>query len=424
VRPVKRMKFNVEHIGRLGERAGHLEIRSKVFPTPFPLLTSRRGSIPNLTRETLEYLNLPETVVLHPYQYHAKQTDVLQQFKKGLGGFVGLGSSLTVLGINDPAEVSKSGYNGNKNVSVWNFTNREIVDARRYVEFVRAAAPDVWVALCDGDTPSDASKKRISKAVKKTLDFLDTCLELKSELKNTSLIAAVEGGRDLSARKYSAMESAKRPVQGFLLDGFHEGGEKAENLPWAGIAELFKETVAVLPKEKPRFYFGPARPDLVLDLVGAGVDVFDASYAHLVTDRHRALVFNNVFRKDIIVDKCISSKDYRFDIELADTSLRLDMSPLVEGCTCYTCRNFTRAYLHHLVVVKEMLSGVLLTLHNLHHYLTFFNNLREAVVCDQVENFRRTLLQSCVIISQPTESQTTPTETQTKTKRIPKETNE
>ena len=95
----------------------------------------------------------------------------------------------------------------------------------------------------------------IFQAVKKTLDFLDTCLELKSELKNTSLIAAVEGGRDLSARKYSAMESAKRPVQGFLLDGFHEGGEKAENLPWAGIAELFKETVAVLPKAVVYSYY-------------------------------------------------------------------------------------------------------------------------------------------------------------------------
>jgi len=399
------MKFNVEHIGRLGERAGHLEIRSKVFPTPFPLLTARRGSIPNLTRETLDYLNLPETIVLHPYQYHAKQTDILLQFKKGLGGFVGLGSSLTVLGINDPAEVFKSGYNGNKNVSVWNFTNREIVDGRRYVEFVRAAAPDVCVALCDGDTPPDASKKRISKAVKNTLDFLDTCVERKSELKDTSLIAAVEGGRDLAARKFSAKETANRPVQGFLLDGFHGGGEKAEDLPWLEIADIFRETVAVLPKDKPRFYFGPARPDLVFELVGAGVDVFDASYAHLVTDRQRALVFNNVFKKDRVVDKCISSKEYRFDIELADPSLRLDMTPLVEGCTCYTCRKFSRAYLHHLVVVKEMLAGILLTLHNLHHYLTFFASLREAIACDQVENFRRTLLQSCVKINQPTETQ-------------------
>ena len=80
---------------------------------------------------------------------------------------------------------------------------------------------------------------------------MDKCLEVKSSsprLETTSLIAAVEGGRDPVARKFSASEVTKRPVQGFLLDGFHEGGAKAENLSWPEIKELFQDTIEILPK--------------------------------------------------------------------------------------------------------------------------------------------------------------------------------
>ena len=77
------MNFAIEHLGRAGERAGNLELKTKLFSTPFPLLTTKGGSVPHLTRETLAYLNLPETAVLLPYANHATQTDILQQYKKG-----------------------------------------------------------------------------------------------------------------------------------------------------------------------------------------------------------------------------------------------------------------------------------------------------------------------------------------------------
>ena len=77
------MNFAIEHLGRAGERAGNLELKTKLFSTPFPLLTTKGGSVPHLTRETLAYLNLPETAILLPYANHATQTDILQQFKKG-----------------------------------------------------------------------------------------------------------------------------------------------------------------------------------------------------------------------------------------------------------------------------------------------------------------------------------------------------
>lgn len=222
---------------------------------------------------------------------------------------------------------------------------------------------------------------------------MDTCLELKEEceeLTGSVLLGAVEGGLDPDSRKFSATETSKRPVQGFLLDGFHTNGEKAAALRWDDFKETFLATVRLLPTEKPRFYFGPARPDLVFDLLSAGVDVFDSSYPNLVTERENALIFPNKFIKDSPINTGLATiRD--FELSLRNPYLRLDMTPLVPGCCCYTCSNFTRAYIHHLVLVREMLGKVLLTLHNLHHYQTFFKSLREAVHSDQVDNFRSLL---------------------------------
>ncbi len=233
--------------------------------------------------------------------------------------------------------------------------------------------------------------------MKKSLEFLDTCLELKDEypeLKDSFILAAVEGGTDLAARKFSATQTRTRPVHGFLLDGFHNNGEKAEMTSWDAIKEAFVETVDNLPKEKPRFYFGPAPPDLVFNLLASGVDVFDSSYPNLVTEREHALIFPNIFKKDLVPEKGILKPERsRFELGLNGEEMKLDMSPLVADCSCYTCRNFTRAYINHLILVKEMLAKVLLNLHNLHHYQTFFKSLRSAVTADQVENFKLSVLQ-------------------------------
>lgn len=394
------MKFVLEQVARTGERAAHLDLRGKVFATPFPLVTTRGGAVPHLTRETLSYLGLAESAVLLPYQYHATQTDILQKYGRGLGSFVGLSDSLSVLTIQDPGAETRSGYHGNKNVSVWVNCNREVIDSKKYAEFVRVAQVDLVVQLCDGDTPKDATRKRISKATKKSLEFLDALLELRdndSDFKDLAVLAAIEGGLDSSARQFSASQTAKRPVNGFLIDGFHNNGSPAETLCWAEVNTLFNDTVRLLPREKPRFYFGPANPTLIFHLLAAGVDVFDTSYANLVTDRDSALIFRNHFNKSTsslvattpTEDAAITAK---FEVDLRLDRYKLVMEPLVADCDCYTCRNFTAAYVHHLVVTGEMLARVLLTLHNLHHYQTFFQSLREAIVCDRVDTFRQSVL--------------------------------
>jgi len=390
------MRFVIENLAG-SARSGHIEVVTSrgALATPAALLRSRGGAVPHLTQETLQYLETGNNTLLIPFQYHAKQTKILQAYKKGLSSFMGMKDSLSVLTVQDPGEQTKSGYNEKNTISVWCGSNREIISVRCYMEFVEAAKPDIAVALCDGDTQQNSSQKRINKAAKKTLDFLDTFTELKERGCDVSVIAAVQGGFDTQIRKKSAIETSKRNVDGFLLDGFHNNGQSAESLTWDQMKESALETLFHLPKEKPRFYFGPVAPDLLVELVGAGVDVFDTSYPNLVTERDSYLVFNNKFVKNFVPEERETKIMFEKKVDCPENVNA--MKPLVKGCTCYTCRNFTLAYVHHLVNVKEMLGRILLSLHNLHHYEILLQSVRQAIQADQLHLIQKQILSQTIL---------------------------
>jgi len=393
------MRLVIDHVGRGGERAGQLEMRGgRVLATPLLLVSTRGGAVPHLTRETIGFMSDPFPPINLPFQYHVKQTEVLKLFGKGIGNFVGLGESSSWVTVQDPSEKTPSGYHGNINVSVWQACNRTVVDPKSFMQGIKAMNPDVFVSLCDGDTPPDCSNKRVSKSVSKSLEFLDECLEMKAEmveLTDTAIVGAVEGGRDPKARERSAKETASRPVDAFLLDGFHTNGEEGENMLFEEVEPLIKDVMSLLPKDKPKMWQGSCKPHLVLDLVSVGVDIFDTSFPYFVTERESALTFANHLPKPRTdpfesngngVDDKAST-----EILMSDPSLKMDMSPLVADCECYTCRKHTRAYIHHLLAVGEMLGKVLLMIHNLHHYTVFFQSIQEAIKQDRLEDLRKAL---------------------------------
>lgn len=156
------------------------------------------------------------------------------------------------------------------------------------------------------------------------------------------------------------------------------------------IKEALATSIQLLPEDKPKFYFGAAPPHLVFDLVASGIDVFDMTWPNLVTERDAMLVFPTSLASPEGHEADRGRTVY--ELGLSEEAFRLDLGPLVPGCLCHTCTNFSRAYLHHLVTTREMLARVLLSLHNLHHYHTFFESLQAAVREDTVEQLKVAVL--------------------------------
>jgi queuine tRNA-ribosyltransferase len=144
-------------------------------------------------------------------------------------------------------------------------------------------------------------------------------------------------------------------ADGYAIGGLSVGEPRALSL------EMVEATVPLLPRDRPRYVMGVGLPEELAEYVARGVDMMDCV---LPTRNAR--------------NGCLFTSTGRVIIKQA--RYQDDPAPLDEACTCYTCRNFSRAYLRHLFMAGEILFAVLATLHNLHHYLQLMRRIRRAIL--------------------------------------------
>ncbi|XP_062841609.1 queuine tRNA-ribosyltransferase accessory subunit 2 isoform X2 [Trichomycterus rosablanca] len=407
------MKFELSKVVRgcrlglltsVGQTGGHsLEV-------PSCLLYTRCATVPHLTQETLHTLSNLPAVTQVSLDSLAEHHEVLEECKGGVRKFAGLQDTLVFCSLRDPATTCPTGHVTNKTVSVWGSGGRIELSVTKFMALQAAVRPDFYESMADGETwQANTSRKRVRKAVERTLSHLDECLALHNEsqeLKGSAIFGVIEGGDVLEERLRSARETAKRPVAGFVLDGFQSGAMEQKLR-----GELITAVTAELPQDKLRLLRGVGRPDEVIACVEAGVDLFECFFPFQVTERGCALHFNYTVTPDPetavlelngenpTVEKLKENGDGSpenmtgFEMNMRDCGYKDDFRPLVEGCDCYCCKNHTRAYIHHLLVTNELLAGVLLMLHNTRHYLGFFRALRDAVANDRLQDLRNKVLQ-------------------------------
>jgi queuine tRNA-ribosyltransferase len=152
---------------------------------------------------------------------------------------------------------------------------------------------------------------------------------------------------------------------GFAIGGLSVGEPKEDMM------RVLNHIAPKLPAHKPRYLMGVGTPEDLVAGVAAGVDMFDCVMP--TRNARNGWLFT------------------RFgDIKIRNATHRNSLRPLDEHCGCYTCRNFTRGYLHHLHRVGEILGAQLNTIHNLHYYLELMGEIREAIETHTFEAFRKT----------------------------------
>jgi queuine tRNA-ribosyltransferase len=231
---------------------------------------------------------------------------------------------------------------------------------------------DVIMAF-DECPPSKAERSYHEQSLARTQRWLRRCRDawLSAEPpygERPALFGIAQGGLFPDLRMRAIEEAAALDLPGYALGGYAVGEEPEEM--WDGVARHAPE----LPREKPRYLMGVGTPEDLLAGIAAGVDMFDCVLP--TRTARNGLLFTSRGRLNV--------KNARF----AD-----DEGPLDPGCTCYTCRTFSRAYLRHLFRAGEILALRLNTVHNLHHYLRLMDGAREAIQEGRFEPFRRARLE-------------------------------
>ncbi|OVA08084.1 tRNA-guanine(15) transglycosylase-like [Macleaya cordata] len=381
------MKFAVKAWSKGGRaRTGVLQLGSCPIPieTPSLLLSTRKGLPIFIAPDLLPSLPSPDSHLLQISPLHFLEGPSPKTISNigGLHEMLGLHNygfaaaprdSMVCLPVSE-----KSNHIG---ASFETPGGRLLIKPADYVEMVSSLKPNVWASLAD-EVPAYVSAKRNRTSVDRTIHWLDDCISL-DPAGGSSVFGAIVGGSSIEERIRCAQEVAKRNVSGYWIGGFGLG-ESMDERP-----SLLNEVVENLPKERPRQICGLGLPEEILQGVAAGIDLFDSTYIYHLTLGGFALTFP-LDRTERHFSDCHLSDTTGSDnakINLRATIYRKDTSPIVDGCSCYTCQNHTRAYINHLINVHEMLAQILLEIHNTHHYLLFFRKIREAIEEGEFDHF-------------------------------------
>ncbi|KAG7187650.1 hypothetical protein KM043_016708 [Ampulex compressa] len=369
------MKFVTDSVARCAARMGTLtgfdRIPSMVLETPLVLVYTKRGCVPHLTKDIFQSVISEQCALSLSLPTTLSMVDPISELKVNYANFVGMKEYIHFLSIQDPGEAIDFSYEQSSYVAVQCRTGKRKITVNDYMNAVQTFKPDLYLALCKGDTNINSSKKRVMKNVHSSNLLLEQCLKTHQDSKllklSSGILGAVEGGYNLEARQLSINYLKDKPLQGYVIDGLHENGAVARDIPFAQIREIVQHTIELLPAEKLRVSMGSWNPVTVLGLINLGVDIFDTTYAYIATEKTEALNF--------LCNDCCNNVEPV--IKISEERYKNDFSPICKKCQCLACQNHTKAYMHHLSETKEMLGMVLLMIHNMHHYYQFFSAIRE-----------------------------------------------
>lgn len=221
------------------------------------------------------------------------------------------------------------------------------------------------IMMCfDECPPYPSTYDYMKKSCERTIRWAKRCYDSHARKHDQGLFGIVQGGEYLDLRKMCVDELTKIDFDGFSIGGLSVGEPKEiQN-------NVLEYTVPLLPKDKPRYLMGVGSPGAILDAVERGIDMFDcvlptriARHGTAMTSKGRILIKNKEFERDY--------------------------TPLDPKCDCYCCKNYTKAYLRHLVKANEMLASRLLSIHNINFLVKLTEGIRNAIKEDRFLEFKK-----------------------------------
>ncbi len=335
-------------------RAGRVEARHGSFSTPAFLPVGTQGTIKSLTPEELTEVGV-EAILGNTYHLYLRPGHETIGRLGGIHRFIHWerpiltdSGGYQIFSLGDLRKISEDGVTFQSHLD----GSLHFLSPDRVIEIQRTLGSDIAMVL-DECVPYPSAYEYVKSSTQRTTRWAERCLRARRE-EDPALFAIVQGGMYPDLREESARDLVGMDFQGFAVGGLSVGEPRSVML------QVLKETLPLLPEGAPRYLMGVGTPEDILDAVMLGVDFFDCVLP--TRNARNGTLFTSAGK--------ISIKQARYSE---------DKGPIDETCACYACRHYSRAYLRHLYLAKEILSSRLNTIHNIFHYMNFMAKIREAI---------------------------------------------
>ncbi len=359
------MKFEILQSDQsTGARLGRCTTSHGIFHTPVFIPVGTQATVKALTPEELQEMGaemiLSNTyhLYLRPGHERIRRLGGLHQFMHWNHPLLTDSGGFQVFSLNSLVRVSEEGVQFQSHLD----GSRHMITPEKAIQIQEALGADIIMCL-DECTPYPASHEEAERSLGLTLNWSRRCKE-SLRGRDQALFGIVQGGMYSDLRRKSVEAMGEIGFDGYAIGGLSVGESKEV------MVQVVGETAPFLPAHQPRYLMGVGTPWDMLQAIQHGVDMFDcvlptrnARNGMLFTRRGRMVIKNARYAEDDL--------------------------PVEPGCSCYTCRYYSRAYLRHLYLAEEILAMRLNTIHNLHFYLTFMREIRQAIAQGRLQEFMK-----------------------------------
>lgn len=347
-----------------GARRGRLHTPHGVIETPIFMPVGTAATVKAMTTTELKGIGT-QILLSNTYHLHMRPGEDVVRDAGGLHKFMNWdrpiltdSGGFQVFSLAKLRDIHEEGVNFQSHLD----GSRHLFSPESVMGIENALGADIIMAF-DVCSPYPCDRKTAEGAMERTLRWAVRCKQAHKR-EDQALFGIVQGVTEKDLRIKSAEETMKIGFPGYGIGGLSVGEPKDlmyESLEWLN---------PVLPQDKPRYLMGVGSPDCLIEGVKRGVDMFDCVLPTRIARNGLALT-------------------HRGKLTIRNATYARDFSPLDDQCECDTCKNYSRAYIRHLIKSGEILGARLVTLHNLHYLISLMDKVRTAIEEDRYGDFHR-----------------------------------
>lgn len=360
------IKYDLLHTdSKTGARRGRIHTLRGSIETPVFMPVGTAASVKAIYPEQLEDMGA-EIILSNTYHLNLRPgSDVvrdaggLHKFMNWKGPILTDSGGFQVFSLGDMRTISEAGVEFRSFVD----GSKHFMGPEESIAIQENLASDIIMAF-DECAPYPAEYPYLQSSMERTIRWLERCVKAQKYPEKQALFGIMQGGMDRGLRERSARAIVDMDLPGYSIGGLSVGESREE------MCAVLDYAVEMLPAAKPRYLMGVGSPDYLFEGVERGLDMFDCVLPTRIARNGTAMTANG-------------------RVNIKNSKYKRDFTALDHDCTCYTCQNYSRAYLRHLFKANEILSSMLLSHHNIYFLLDIMKKIRKAIEEDRFLDYKK-----------------------------------